>query len=134
MPVRDRGGILHPCPRILAMNQPAPRPADDENPLWSFIKFLGRFINFTNTLVFNLIMLAILAFLVALGFGIAAASKASTVGPMRDDTALVIDLEGTLVEQYTQSPIERAFAKASANLSTRELQLRDLLAVLDKAK
>jgi len=116
------------------MNQPIQRPADDENPLWSFIKFLGRFINFANTLVFNLIMLAILVFLVALGFGIAAASKANAVGPLQDDTALVIDLEGTLVEQYTQSPIERAFAKASNNLSTRELQLRDLLAVLDAAK
>jgi protease-4 len=118
------------------MNQPitARPPADEGNPLWSFIKFLGRFINFANTLVFNLIMLALLFVLVAIGFGISAASKASAIGPIKDDTALVLDLEGTLVEQYSQSPLERAFARASNNDAVRELQLRDLLEVLDAAK
>jgi protease-4 len=117
------------------MNQPTPPRArvDDENPLWSFLKFLGRFINFANTLVFNLVMLALLVMLIALAFAISAANQATAVGPLRDDTALVIDLEGTLVEQFTASPIERAFAKASGNTATRELQLRDLLKVLDKA-
>ena len=118
------------------MNQPIPprAPADDGNPLWNFLKFLGRFINFANTLVFNLVMLALLVVLVAIMFAISAANQATAIGPLRDDTALVIDLEGTLVEQFTASPIERAFAKASGNDATRELQLRDLLKVLDEAK
>jgi protease-4 len=118
------------------MNQPitARPPADEGNPLWNFIKFLGRAINFANTLVFNLIMLAILTLLVAIGFGIAAAGQATAVGPLQDDTALVLDLEGTLVEQFSQSPIERAFAKASNNNAVRELQLRDVLRVLEAAR
>jgi protease-4 len=118
------------------VNQPiqAARPADDENPLWSFIKFLGRSINFVNTLVFNLLMLCVLVVIFAIAAGVAAANKATSFSPLQDKTALVIDLEGTMVEQYTQSPIERAFAKASHNDAVRELQLRDLLQVLDEAK
>jgi protease-4 len=118
------------------MNQPIPAraPADDGNPLWNFIKFCGRAVNFANTLVFNLIMLAILTMLVAIGFGIAAAGQATAVVALKDDTALVLDLEGTLVEQFSQSPLERAFAKASNNNAARELQLRDVLKVLDAAK
>jgi protease-4 len=118
------------------MNQPISnaRPAEDANPFWSFIKFLGSAVNFVNTLVFNLIMLLILFMLVAIGIGISAANNQAQVGPLHDDTALVIDLGGELVEQFTSSPIERAFAKASNSDAARELQLRDLLQVLDAAQ
>jgi protease-4 len=39
----------------------------------------------------------------------------------------VIDLKGQLVEQYTSSPLKRAFAEASNSDADRELQLRDLM-------
>jgi protease-4 len=115
------------------MNQPIAR-TEDSNPFWNFLKFLGSAINFVNTLVFNLIMLGVLLLLLAIGVGISAASKQAAVGPLHDDTALVLDLEGTLVEQFTASPIERAFAKASNNDTAREVQLRDVLKVLEAAK
>ena len=118
------------------MNQPIPvrAPRDEGNPLWNFIKFLGKAINFANTFVFNLIMLGVLFLLFAIAVAVSAANKQVAKGPLHDKTALVIDLEGTLVEQYTASPIERAVAKASGDFSARELQLRDLLKVLEAAK
>jgi protease IV len=119
------------------MNQPNPAraPADEGNPLWNFIKFLGKAINFVNTLVFNLIMLGVLLFLFVIAMAVAAAKQEPTAaGPLDDNTALVLDLDGVLVEQFTHSPIERAFAKASNSDAGRELQLRDLLKVLEKAQ
>jgi len=135
MPVPAAGGILCAIPRIFPMNSPDPalRP-DPPNPLWTLTKFVGSAVNFFNTLVFNLIMFAVLLFGLAIAAGIAAAGKEAAIGPLDDDTALVLDLQGTLVEQFSQSPIERAFAKASHNDAIRELQLRDLLKVLDAAK
>ena len=47
--------------------------------------------------------------------------------PLQDKTALVMDLKGTLVEQYTSAPLERAFAQATGGDEGREMQLRDLL-------
>jgi protease-4 len=120
------------------VNQPISpqRPVDaDGNPVWNFVKFLGRSINFVNTLVFNLLMLGVLLVVFAIAMGIAAANNGkANFSPLEDKTALVLDLEGTLVEQYTQSPIERAFAKASNNQAVRELQLRDLLQGLEAAR
>jgi protease-4 len=46
----------------------------------------------------------------------------------------VLNLKGTLVEQYSKSPIERALAQASDNDNGREFQLRDLLTAIDSAK
>jgi protease-4 len=104
------------------------------NPVWSFLVGVGKFINFANTLVFNLIMLLLLILLLAL---ISLGRNATTsrgFAPMQDKTALVLDLKGSLVEQYTSSPLKRAFAEASNSDEGRELQLRDLTRALKLAK
>jgi protease-4 len=105
------------------------------NPAWTFLVGVGKFINFLNHFVFNLIMLVLLIVVIALvGVGVAARNGQNAFGPVLDRTALVIDLEGTLVEQYTSSPFKRAIAEASSSNEGRELQLRDLLKALRVAK
>jgi protease-4 len=105
------------------------------NPVWSLLVGFGRFINFTNHLIFNLIMLFVLFIVVALVIiGSAARTGAGGFHLLQDKTALVLDLEGTLVEQYTSAPFERALAQATGRDQGRELQLRDLLKALDAAK
>jgi protease-4 len=104
------------------------------NPFWSFLVGVGKFINFANTLVFNLVMLLLLIALLALISLGRTATTSRGFQPLQDKTALVIDLKGSLVEQYTSSPLKRAFAEASNSDSDREVQLRDLMKVLRLAK
>jgi protease-4 len=105
------------------------------SPFWSFLVGVGKFINFANTLVFNLIMFVLLVLVIGL---IGLASKAREGEPgggvLQDKTALVIDMKGTLVEQYTSEPLQRAFAQATGNDEGREIQLRDLLRGLKLAR
>src|SRR6186713_2675320 len=104
------------------------------NPVWSFLVGVGKFINFANTLVFNLVMLFLLIVLLAL---ISLGRTATTnrgFQPLQDKTALVIDMKGQLVEQYTSSPLKRAFAEASNSDADREVQLRDVLRTLTLAR
>jgi len=104
------------------------------NPVWSFLVGVWRFIDFTNHLIFNLIMAVVLTLVLMVMVVIFAARSSSVgVGPLQDKTALVLDLKGGLVEQYTSAPLARAFARASGE-SRREFQLRDLLRVIDAAK
>jgi protease-4 len=104
------------------------------NPFWRFLVGFGRFINFANHLVFNLVMITLLfLILLAIGAGIAAKSGGG-LHPLQDKTALVLDLKGSLVEQYTSAPFERALAQASGDDQGRELQLRDLVAVIAAAR
>ena len=75
--------------------------SSNPNPVWSFLVGVGKFINFANTLVFNLVMLFLLVVLLAL---ISLGRTATTnrgLQSMQDKTALVLDLKGSLVEQYT---------------------------------
>ena len=68
------------------------------NPFWRFLVGVGRFINFANHLVFNLIMLVVVFLIVGVfAIAIAAKSGAGGIHPIQDKTALVLDLEGTLV-------------------------------------
>src|SRR6187549_3386926 len=104
------------------------------NPFWSFLVGVGKFINFANTLVFNLVMLFLLVMLLAL---ISLGRTATTnrgFQPLQDKTALVIDMKGRMVEQYTSSPLKRAFAEASNSDADREVQLRDVLRTLTLAR
>jgi protease-4 len=108
------------------------------NPFWRFLVGVGKVINFVNTFVFNVIMGLFVLFLLALLL-VAMAAKSGNGGaaikPVLDKTALVIDLQGTLVEQYTSAPIARAIAQASGGRDAgREIQLRDLLQALDIAR
>jgi protease-4 len=116
------------------MSSPSP-VAPRSNPFWSLLVGVGKFINFVNTLVFNVFMLVFLLLLIALiGAGIAARSGTGGLHAIGDKTALVLDLKGSLVEQYTSSPLSRAWAQASGGDEGRELQLRDVVKVLHAAK
>jgi protease IV len=84
-------------------------------------------INFTRQLVFNLIFLFILLLVLAAIFANPGAL------PLHGDTALVLDLDGALVEQYTSSPADRVINRATGQEQT-ELQLRDLLRAIEAAK
>jgi protease-4 len=84
-------------------------------------------INFTRQLVFNLIFLFILLLVLAAIFANPGAL------PLRGDTALVLDLDGALVEQYTSSPADRVINRATGQEQT-EIQLRDLLRAIEAAK
>ncbi len=84
-------------------------------------------INFTRQLVFNLIFLLIVVIVLA---AILASSGAM---PLHAKSALVLDLEGALVEQYSSSPADRAFNRAMGQ-DQPEIQLRDLLKAIDAAK
>ena len=103
------------------------------NPIWSFVRGVWGLIRFTNHMVFFVLALTFLLFLIAGLIGLSAGASAG-ITPLRDKTALVLDLKGSLVEQYSKSPFERAFAEASKNDPSREFQLRDLLKAIDSAK
>lgn len=108
------------------------------NPFWRFLVGVGKVVNFINHLVFNVFMLVFLLLLFAL-LAISMAAKSGGAGgginTVQDKTALVIDLDGTLVEQYTSAPIQRAISQASGGGNdNREIQLRDVVKALDIAK
>ncbi|CAN5175436.1 signal peptide peptidase SppA [soil metagenome] len=108
--------------------------ASPRNPFLSLLSGLGKVINFINTLVFNLIML-VLIFLVIAVIGLATAAKSGGgFAQVHDKTALVLDLQGSLVEQYASNPLQRAWAQANGGDSSRELQLRDLVKAIQSAK
>jgi protease-4 len=103
------------------------------NPIWSFVRGVWGLIRFTNHMMFFLLLLIVMFIFVVGLIGVSAGGGAG-IAPLRDKTALVLDLKGTLVEQYSKSPFERALAQASDNDQSREFQLRDLLAAIDSAK
>jgi protease IV len=99
-------------------------------PIRTFFQFIWNAVNFTNHLVFNLIMLFILIGILAV---ISAGMSAKSFTPLRDDTALVLDLEGVLVEQRTVDSISTALAEAQGG-GEREILLRDVLRIIKAAK
>ena len=99
-------------------------------PIRTFFQFLWNAVNFTNHLVFNLIMLTILISILAV---ISAGMSAKSFTPLRDNTALVLDLEGRLVEQRTVDSISTALAEAQGG-GEREILLRDVLSIIKAAK
>ena len=105
------------------------------NPFWRFLVGVAKVVNFINHLVFNMIMLVVVLVLVGL-MAIAFAAKSGSGGfkPLLDKTALVIDLKGSLVEQYSSAPLQRAISQASGNKDDREIQLRDVTQALALAK
>ena len=106
------------------------------NPIGSFFRFLWNAIRFTNHMIFFVLVLFFLLFMTVGLIGLAGLSAGNNAGPisLREKTALVLDLNGTLVEQHSKSPLERAFAQASGDKDSREFQLRDLLKAIDAAK
>lgn len=91
----------------------------------SFCAF-WRAVDATRRFVLNSIFLLIVALL--------AAAWIASPGHVRllDDTALVVDIKGDIVEQYTGSAREAELAEALGG-EARETQLRDLVAAIDAA-
>lgn len=99
-------------------------------PIRTFFRFIWNLINFTNHLVFNLIMLLIIFLIIGV---IAAGFSAKSFEPLKNNTALILDLEGQLVEQRTVDTLSATLAQWQGD-ANQEIQLRDVLAVLEKAK
>jgi len=81
-------------------------------------------LNFTRRLILNVILVIVLCLLFAALF-----RAAPIIG---EQTALVLDPQGMIVEQYSTDASERAIASLSGEAS-KEVQLRDLLQAIDAA-
>ena len=88
--------------------------------LWSTL-------NFTRQLVFNLIFLLVLFLLLM------AIIASPGVQPLEEKTALVMDMNGVLVEQFTSAPLDRVVNQATGQAQP-EIQLRDALHAIKAAK
>lgn len=88
-------------------------------------------LTFTRQLFFNLLFLLFVLFGLLM---LAAIVSGPTVKPTRESSALVLDLDGQLVEQFTSSPFDRFLAKAGGEELAGEMQLRDLLRAIEGAK
>ncbi len=95
--------------------------------------FLGRLfgafwraVDATRRFVFNVIFLVLLGLLLAAFFAGGGRPK------LLEDTALVVNIKGEVVEEYTGSAREAEFAE-TLNGEARETQLRDVLAGIDAA-
>lgn len=105
------------------MNTSAPRPG----PVRRILGGLWYGLTFTRQLVFNLLFLALVLLLLA------ALLRGPALAPLQPQSALVLELNGRLVEQFTRAPIDRLLAQASGDEAGAELQLRDLLRALEAA-
>ena len=88
-----------------------------------------RFVNTSRLIVLNLIFLLLLVLVLA---GIIGLLVRSGTPALKDNTALVLTLQGKLVEQRSGSLQDRIRSRASGQ-PDGQIQLRDLLAVLDAA-
>jgi len=89
-----------------------------------FFRAIWNALNFTRRLVLNLVFLVILLALAGSFF-----SSRPLVAPR---SALVLDPAGSIVEQYSTDPVQRALANLAGD-ETQEVQLRDLLRAIDQA-
>lgn len=87
--------------------------------LWSTVDFLRRF-------VFNLLFVLVIGVLLFMWF------TADRVPRLASDTALVLNIQGDIVEEYTVSAQEAALAEAIGK-ERFETRLRDIVAALDAA-
>lgn len=105
------------------MSQPSTR-----GPLLRAIVGVWDGMNFVRRLVFNLLFFFLLLLVLVVLVG-----GRQGVAPVEARSTLVIAPEAQLVEQYTTDPVSRSF-QASFGQGPAEVQLRDLLGVLEKAK
>src|SRR5512143_2773721 len=87
---------------------------------------LWRLLDFSRRLVLNVLFMVIVVVLLIAWFS---TDKPPRLGP---DTALVLNLQGDLVEEYRIGPREAAVAEALGE-QRFETRLRDVLAALDHA-
>jgi protease-4 len=91
-----------------------------------FLSGLWRLLDFTRRLVVNVLFLAIVVVLLIAWF------SSDTPPRLQPDTALVLNLQGDIVEEYTIGPREAALAEALGE-QRFETRLRDVLAALEHA-
>ncbi|HAI58806.1 MAG TPA: signal peptide peptidase SppA [Xanthomonadaceae bacterium] len=101
---------------------------ESRGPIRRLLGALWSGLTFTRQLVFNLVFLLVIFVILA------AIVAGPTVTPVREQTALVLDLDGVLVEQFTSSPVDRFITQATGGDAPAELQLRDLLRAIEGAK
>jgi protease IV len=91
-----------------------------------FFGGLWSFLNFTRQLIFNVLFFAIIAVLLL--------AWLTSDGPtaLEPDTALIINLQGDIVEEYTIGPREAALAEALGE-QRFETRVRDVLVAIDAA-
>ena len=94
--------------------------------LHRFFAGLWSVLNFTRQLIFNVVFFGIVAVLLVAWFS---GDGPSTLGP---DTALVLNLQGDIVEEYTIGPREAAVAEALGE-QRFETRVRDVLEAIDAA-
>jgi protease IV len=103
------------------------------NPMMGFFKGVWTLIRVTNHLVLiSLLVFFGFIFFISLLASAGAGGKAGG-GKLLDKTALVMNLEGNLVEQYSSDPFQRALDQATKS-GQKEFQLRDVLSTLEAAK
>jgi protease-4 len=96
-------------------------------PIRRFFGGIWSGLNFTRQLVFNLIFLFILvAVLMAI-------VSSPGVQPVEEKTALVLNLEGNLVQQFSSSPVDRVLGQLTGEAEV-EIQLRDAVRAIEAAK
>ncbi|MGD9584991.1 MAG: signal peptide peptidase SppA [Lysobacterales bacterium] len=93
--------------------------------LWRLITGFWRALEFSRRAVFNLLFLL---FLLLFGILLFSGGTAS----LGKHTVLVFDPQGAVVEQFSQSPLDRALAEAMGQ-GEEEIRLRDVSRVLDAA-
>lgn len=93
--------------------------------LYGFLRVIGRGINLTRIVILNLVFFGLLAILFV---GMAAKETVR----VSNDSVLVLEPRGQLVEQYSIDPLQRALA-GFGNNGPRQVLLRDLLRGIDAA-
>ena len=96
-------------------------------PIRRFLGGIWNTVNFARRLVFNILFLLVLFLLLV------AMLANPGVQPLEEKTALVLDMEGVLVEQFTSAPVDRVVNQATGQ-SQPEIQLRDALHAIKSAK
>ncbi|KFL37501.1 signal peptide peptidase SppA [Arenimonas donghaensis] len=96
-------------------------------PIRRFLGGIWNTLNFTRRLVFNLLFVAVLVFFIVVLF------SGPGIKPVAQKSALVLNLSGTLVEQYGAHPVDRVLNQAMGQ-GRAEVQLRDILRAIELAK
>lgn len=112
------------------MPPPPLRQPRQPNGFGSLLRSCGRGLNLIRLTIVNLVFFALLFIVLLAMVGIYAGSHMAR--DVRDDSVLVLQPIGRLVEQYSIAPMQRALAGLSGN-EPKEVQVRDLVGAIDAA-
>jgi protease-4 len=127
-----RGGLTGYawCNHLGRSRMTPPLPPRRPYGFWAFLRSLGRGINMVRLVIINLVFFTVLlVLLLLLTAGLAGSRMERT---LQNDSVLVIQPQGQLVEQYSIDPMQRALAELSGD-EPKQVQLRDLIGAIDAA-